>query len=277
MNAIHCTTLPAPDILKNEIECLRIFAASSDEAVAINVAPSGLAGMVFHQNNGQSAIEHISTSSGRVSCLPPVFLYGPGTEPSVMTYRKGANTTMQVIFKPHALKTLLGLNASALTDAWVAPDAIAEHDLTNRLMEAPSEQERQIHFMRFLIARCKEERTRDVVVEDSLDFIHGNIGAIHLKDVLAHVHLSERQFERRFRQTVGLSPHMYIRVKRFNEAIRLIKSRQFTRLTDVAGTLNFADQSHFIRDMKAFSGMTPSSLEHQQDDIHYEQGGYSYR
>jgi len=100
-------------------------------------------------------------------------------------------------------------------------------------------------------------------------------GSIHVKDVLAYVHLSERQFERRFTQTVGLSPHVYIRVKRFNEAIRLIKTGQFERLTDVAYALNFSDQSHFIRDIKAFSGMTPTSLSQQVDDFQNAQAGYA--
>jgi AraC-like DNA-binding protein len=89
------------------------------------------------------------------------------------------------------------------------------------------------------------------------------------------LHISERQFERRFTQTVGLSPHVYIRVKRFNEAIRLIKTGQFERLTDVAYALNFSDQSHFIRDIKAFSGMTPTSLAQKVDDFHHEQAGYA--
>jgi AraC-like DNA-binding protein len=57
---------------------------------------------------------------------------------------------------------------------------------------------------------------------------------------------------------------------------RLIKTRQFARLTDVAAVLNFSDQSHFIRDIKAFSGMTPTSLAQQVDDFHHEQAGYSY-
>jgi len=69
---------------------------------------------------------------------------------------------------------------------------------------------------------------------------------------------------------------LYIRVKRFNEAIRLIKTGQFERLTDVAYALNFYDQSHFIRDIKAFSGMTPKSLSQKVDDFHHDQVGYSY-
>jgi len=142
-------------------------------------------------------------------------------------------------------------------------------------MEARNEQERMTFLTSFLVAKFKQAKPRDTLVEESLHFIHTNIGSIHVKDVLEYSHLSERQFERRFTQTVGLSPHVYIRVKRFNEAIRLIKTGQFERLTDVAYALNFSDQSHFIRDIKAFSGMTPTSLSQQVDDFHHEQAGYA--
>jgi len=63
---------------------------------------------------------------------------------------------------------------------------------------------------------------------------------------------------------MGISPQLYIRVKRFNKAVRLIKTRQFDRLTDVAYAFNFYDQSHFIRDVKAFSGITPKSLSQKE-------------
>src|SRR5258708_36643646 len=53
---------------------------------------------------------------------------------------------------------------------------------------------------------------------------------------------------------------LYLRVKRFDEAARLMKTGQFETLIDVAYALNFYDQSHFIRDIKAFSGITPKSL-----------------
>jgi len=47
------------------------------------------------------------------------------------------------------------------------------------------------------------------------------------------------------------------------------------RIAEYSGELNFSDQSHFIRDIKAFSGMTPTSLSQQVDDFHHEQAGYA--
>ena len=276
MNSTQITLLPVPDILKNEVECVRMVEQSGEEGVAINVTPGGVPGLVFQQNNGRAAIEHITTHAGRQSCVPPLFLYGPGMEPSTMQYQGGVSTTIQVVFKPHALKTLLGINASTLTDGWTDLQEFSAEDLEGRLLEAQNQQERLMVLLSFLGTRVKLEHPRDREVEESLRLIHQHLGSIHVKDLLAALHLSERQFERRFIQTVGLSPHAFIRVQRFQEAIRLIKTRQFQRLTDVAAALNFADQAHFIRDFKAFSGMTPSSLLHQEEDVHGDQAGFAY-
>ena len=276
MSSIKFTILPAPELLKNDVECFRIAEYTGEEGLAIKVSPNGVPGIVFQQNNGRSAIENIITHSGRTACPPPLFLYGPGTEPSVMNYKRGSSTTTQVILKPHALKTLLGIDASALTDGLVELREFSAEDLHVQLIEANNEQERITLLTNFLLARFKQAKTRDTLVEESLRFIHENIGSLHVKCLLEYLNISERQFERRFTQTVGISPHLYMRVKRFNEAIRLIKTRQFERLTDVAYALNFHDQSHFIHDIKEFSGITPKSLSQKVDDFHHDQAGYSY-
>jgi hypothetical protein len=78
MSSIQFTILPAPEILKNDVECLRIAEYSGKEAVAIKVFPNGVPGIVFHQNNGRSALEQIITHSGRTSCPPPYFSMDQG-------------------------------------------------------------------------------------------------------------------------------------------------------------------------------------------------------
>jgi hypothetical protein len=53
MHSLTFTILPAPEILKNDVECLRIAEYSGEEGVAIKVSPCGVPGIVFHQNNGR--------------------------------------------------------------------------------------------------------------------------------------------------------------------------------------------------------------------------------
>jgi AraC-like DNA-binding protein len=274
MGSIKFNILPAPEILKNDVEFFRIAHYTGKESLAIKVYLNGLPGIVFQHNKGQSHIENIITPSRCNFYIPTLYIYGQTTEPGVMNHKKEPYTMTQVILKPHALKTLLGLNASVLTNGLVELNEFSAKDLNVQLIEANNEQERITLLTSFLLAQLKQEKTRDKLVEESLNLIHKNIGSITVKNLLERLNISERQFERRFSQTVGISPQLYIRVKRFNEAMRLMKTRQFERLTDVAYALNFYDQSHFIRDIKEFSGITPKSLSQKVDDFHHDQGGY---
>ncbi len=276
MRSLHFTLLPAPDFLKKEVECFRIAHYCGEEGFALTVSPNGKPGIVFQHNNGQSPVETISTPSRSTGSIPTVYIYGQTTEPGIMNHKKGPYTTAQVILKPHALQTLLGINASALTNGLMDLQEFSAPSLTEQLLEATTEQEQIALLTSFLVAQLKQGPPRDTLVEESLRLIHQHIGAIQIKSLLDHLNISERQFERRFSQTVGIPPQVYIRVKRFNEAVRLMKAGQFEALTAIAHALGFHDQSHFIRDIKAFSGLTPKSLSHHADDFHHGHAGYFY-
>jgi AraC-like DNA-binding protein len=274
MSSINFNILPAPRILRSEVECIRVIEHRGEEDVAIKVMPNALPGIVFQHDNGNSVLANIVTPS-HTAHTPTSFLYGPGTEASIMNYKKGSYASIQVIFKPHTLHTLLGLNASALTNGFAELNEFSDEDLDLRLMEASSNRKRVALLTDFLLAKFKQAQSRDGLIEESLRFIHQNIAYINVKQLLRHLAISERQFERRFSQTVGIAPQAYIRVKRFNEAIRLMKTRQYAKLTDIAYALHFHDQSHFIRDTKALSGLTPKSISQKVENFQ-DQSGLSY-
>lgn len=69
--------------------------------------------------------------------------------------------------------------------------------------------------------------------------------------------LSVRQFERRFKEYSGFSPKLYTRIARFQNVLKLYGSQ--LPLTHIAHRCGYYDQSHFIRDFKAFSGHHPKT------------------
>ncbi|MBE2193924.1 MAG: helix-turn-helix transcriptional regulator [Anaerolinea sp.] len=249
-----------PEILQQHVELIAVAEHNGETNLTTNVYLNALPGIVFQHNNGCSPIANITTSSSYRADTPTLFVYGQMTEPSIVSYRKGPFTTMQIFLKPHALQTLFGVNAAALTNHWVELREFSAGDLNMQLLEAKNEQARLTLLTDFLTSKLKQATTCDQLIEESLRIIHTNVGRVTVRYLFECLNLSERQFEKRFSQTVGLTPQFYIRVKRFNEAVRLMQTRQFEKFTDLAHHLNFYDQSHFIRDIKAFSGVTPKSL-----------------
>ena len=145
-----------------------------------------------------------------------------------------------------------------------------------QLLEAKNEQMRLTLLTNFLVSKLRQATTRDRLIEESLRIIHNNVSCVTVKYLCECLNLSERQFEKRFSQTVGLTPQFYIRVKRFAEAMRLMQTGHYQRLTDVAHTLNYYDQSHFIKDIKAFSGATPKGLFQALNEIQVDHKAYSF-
>jgi len=249
-----------PKILQAHVEAIVIGEHDGETNLTTNGYLNALPGIIFQHHNGYSPIDHITTSSGCRADIPTLFVYGQMTERNVVSYKKVPFTTTQIFLKPQALQTLLGINAAALTDHLVELREFSAGDLNMRLLEARNEQMRLTLLTDFLASKLRQATTGDRLIAESLRIIHNNVSGVTVKYLFECLNLSERQFEKRFSQTVGLTPQFYMRLKRFNEAIRLMQTRQFEKLTNLAHHLNFYDQSHFIRDIKAFSGVTPKSL-----------------
>jgi AraC-like DNA-binding protein len=274
-NPFSMTILPAPLILERDVECFRLFAYDGQESLSIKVAPIAAPGIVFQQKDGGSALNIPTADERKLIHKPISFIYGPRTQLGIMYFQEGPWNTIQVILRPHALKPLLGINASTLADGMIELNKLAGKDIDDQLIEAENAQERVDILTDFLLAQHNLGRERDELVEDALRLIHDEVGIITKASVLDRFHISARQFDRRFTQTVGMSIQTYIRIKRFNEAIRLMKTGKYERLIDIAYALNFYDQSHFIHDLKEFTGIKPKSIYQNVANFH-DQGGFSY-
>jgi AraC-like DNA-binding protein len=275
MSNIQFEILPAPNSLKNDLECFRVGTYRGSEEVAVRVCPNGFPGIVFQHHNGKSVIKNIVTDAGRTIQVPTLFAYGQVTVVSTM-YFTAPFSTIQVIFKPQAQKTLFGINAATLTNNSMGSQSFGAEELNLKLISAKNDEELVALLSDFLVAKRAQANVRDSLIEEGLLFISRHINTVSMESLREYLHLSERQLEKRFNQTVGISPQLYIRIKRVNEAFRLMDSGKYERLVDIAYELNFYDQSHFIRDIRAFSGLTPKGITQRVDDFHHDPVGSSY-
>jgi len=60
-------------------------------------------------------------------------------------------------------------------------------------------------------------------------------------------------------EAIGLTPKVFCRLLRFQEALRLIENGQWISWTDLALDRGYFDHAHFIHDFQAFSGLTPQA------------------
>src|SRR5262249_29381945 len=131
-----------PETLQEHVEAIIIGKHSGETNLTTNGYLNALPGIVFQHNNGRSPIDNITTSSSYRADTSTLFVYGQMTEPNVVRYKKEPFTTTQIFLKPHALQTLLGVNATALTTNLVELGEFSAGDLNMQLLEAKNEQVR---------------------------------------------------------------------------------------------------------------------------------------
>lgn len=254
-------------ILKDYIDCFRISHYEGHEEFALRICPNATPGLVFQCSPQGESIMMVGTATHAMHHMPTLFIHGLITELSTMHFSAGPYLTMQVLLRPHTLRAVFGRDASTLTDGHMAPADFGGQTLNTQLMAAPTDSDRIKLLEDFFTDKVQKSRVHDELIEQSLQLVHQHINTVTVGFLLNNLHLSERQFQRRFLQTVGVTPQLYIRIKRFNEAMRLVDEGAYERLSDVAAALNFHDQSHFIRDVKLFSGVTPKSISQKVSDF----------
>jgi len=92
------------------------------------------------------------------------------------------------------------------------------------------------------------------------DLIYSSNGALTIKELSEKVFWSSRQINRYFNQQFGISLKAYCNILRFRASFQHIKEGK------LFPQQNFADQSHFIREVKKLAGVSPKELKRNQDD-----------
>ncbi len=92
-----------------------------------------------------------------------------------------------------------------------------------------------------------------------LDFIEQNLSApITNQDMADSCHLSLRTFNRKFKQQVGQSPHVYLQHRRLEEGKRLLRDIGL-RVGEVAALVGYQDAAHFSNRFSRYFGVTPKA------------------
>jgi len=92
------------------------------------------------------------------------------------------------------------------------------------------------------------------------DLIYSSNGSLSVKELSESVFWSSRQINRYFNEQFGISLKSYCNILRFKTSLHHIKEGE------LFPELNFADQTHFIKEVKKFSGVVPKELYRNRND-----------
>ncbi|WP_158559302.1 AraC family transcriptional regulator [Deminuibacter soli] len=259
------TLLPPPAALRQFVQyCWTLEEDCAGTATKVfKPLADGCPGLVFQQETG---VYHDEEQKR----LPGIFLYGQTIKPREM-HLSGQLKTFGVVFYPHAVKSVFGMDAGELTDTCVDLDFLARGKgfrLNEQLNEAASGELQLGALTAYLQAEQRlHTGAADAGMDYAIDAIIRSNGNVPLKTLHRQLYITERSFERWFSRYVGIAPSVFAKVCRFQAALQQMRSNQYHRLTDIAFDNGYADQSHFIRQFKAFAGCSPNQFQQKTTGV----------
>jgi AraC-like DNA-binding protein len=178
-----------------------------------------------------------------------------------------------VSFKPGGAYRFLGLPLSELQNQVVSLDAIwgtFAVELRERLYDAPTIQARFALLEQFLLARLCEAPPGLNAVQYAVAEIAGHHGALSIRGLSERMGMSQKHLIGQFKEMVGCTPKALARLYRFADLLASIDLTLPVDWTLVAHQFRYHDQSHFIRDFKGFTGLTPTDYLWLRRQMHAE-------
>jgi len=88
----------------------------------------------------------------------------------------------------------------------------------------------------------------------------GNRPVAEFQEVIQNYPNSQKHLISQFKKYCGLTPKVFHRILRFNNILQKIHQQQAISWSHVAYQSGYTDQSHFIKEFKAFSGFNPQEF-----------------
>lgn len=209
----------------------------------------------------RSDSEDITTK--KKETLSSSIVVGPHTNRHIVTPGRN-HLIIKVGFQPGGLYRFSGIPMNELLckDSFDGVDLLGNEmkEVNDQLKHADSFIEMKIIVESFLLKHTGKLK-QALPIDQVLPLLIKERGLIKIDRLASHACLSTRQFERVFRQRVGLSPKHFSRLVRFAQAWSIKQQQPDISWIKIAHECGYFDQMHLIRDFQEFAGANPSQIE----------------
>jgi AraC-like DNA-binding protein len=218
------------------------------------VLPDGCAEIIL--NFGDRFVQH---QGDKRKIQPLHFLVGQITSPMLIS-PTGRVELIGIRFHPGGTAPFFRVPLSELTNRYVELEVLSK-PLAKRVAEKVESLltlQQKIDALEAILTHSIDLKRLD----NSVLFLANNIvssgGVISVDDLATSAGLSNRQLERRFLRSVGVSPKVLCRILRFQQVFRVVETDP--AWATLAVGCGYYDQAHLIRDFRQFADQTPAAL-----------------
>lgn len=132
--------------------------------------------------------------------------------------------------------------------------------LRERLLDTADVEARFAIVETWLLSRLQARFAASTWVAEALRQLGASGGQIPVNTLVAQAGVSRKHFAERFACEVGIGAKALARILRFQRAMALLPKYSRVPWAELAAHCGYYDQSHLIRDFRAFSGYAPGDL-----------------
>lgn len=241
------------------------FNTVSDPLLQLKVVPNGFLELIIHVSDRHCQLAR----RGIWIPSPDYTIIGLHTEPYEVRFSGEVRVTA-IRIKPEAVRNLFGIPASEFHRQYEDMEMVLGagfRSFCSKLIETELQSHRLDLIEVWLLGRLERNGLPLTYVNHAAEMIRDVDGYIGVEDLCSRVYISKRQLEREFRRQVGITPKMYMRIARLNAVHRVLQTQDVQDLSRIAYRYGYADQSHFIRDFREFTGERPGLFVKNREDF----------
>jgi AraC-like DNA-binding protein len=222
------------------------------------VMPNGYIELIFHLSSRHCFLYQNNTWTQS----PGFTLIGLFTKPYEVHF-DGRVQTFGIRFKPEGIYNLFGVPASEFSENYL--DLTCVFSKSFRYFAEKIQEQRDVDTMCqltdiYLLGNLRQSSINYYYLNRAAEMIRQTNGLLKMEDLTTQVFISKRQLEREFKEKIGISPKHYTRIVRLNKVNDLLLNDGKPDLSAITYESGFADQAHFIREFRHFSGLPPSKF-----------------
>jgi AraC-like DNA-binding protein len=170
---------------------------------------------------------------------------------------------LNINLQPGAFYRLTGIPSYKLTNTYIDAEAVFSKEIrliNEQLKIARSYTEIITLAESFILMLIKQSKKDAHRIDMAAKILLQSTDHISMDWLAKESCLSSRQFERKFKERMGVSPALLARLARFDKAFKMKNAAPEKDWLSIAVQCGYHDYQHLVRDYKDFTGLTPTAF-----------------
>jgi len=177
------------------------------------------------------------------------------------TERKGG---FCIVFRPRGFYNLFRIKSSDCSKYCVTGDSVFKGEiyyLWEQLNQCSEITSMKGLFENYFSGLAQRHNPRPDLLDQIVGRMDKTSGMIRVSQLCKIFNVTPRSLERHFMEEIGIPAKELLQIFRINKAIRMLTEEPNANLAGLSYQSGYFDQSHYIRDIKKITGISPGQLQ----------------